>query len=83
MIKCPKCKTNNIQIQVVNETRLKRKRRSFIMWVLFWWWVEILMWVFLTLPRIIIMLFGSKKQKIVNTTVKKGVCQNCGNVFSL
>lgn len=75
---CPRCKGNNINVQIINETQLKRKHRNIIMWILFWWWVEILLWLFLFIPRFLIAIFGGKKQKVVNKTSKQAVCQDCG-----
>ena len=41
--------------------------------------------ILLIKPKIILKLFRieHKKQKIVNKTVKKGVCQTCGEVFDI
>jgi len=75
---CDKCGSNNVSIQVVNETHLKNKGRGCIYWLLIGWWLEIILWLWLTIPRLLFLLFGGKRQKIVNKTYKVAVCQNCG-----
>lgn len=80
---CSKCESNNINIQAVTETVSKRKHRSIIMWIILWWWIEILLWLFLTIPRLLIMMFAPKKQKIISKTKKMAICQNCGNSWDV
>lgn len=71
---CPKCGSDNVNFQSVGITKTKSK--GCIYWLLIGWWFELLMWFFLTLPMILIKLFGKTK---VKTKVKTfAVCQNCG-----
>ena len=77
-LECPNCHKNNISVQVINETLSNTKHRSIIMWLLFWWWFELIMWLFLTIPRLLIAIFVPKSQKISNRQRKLGVCQDCG-----
>lgn len=81
---CPNCNSNNVTIQVVNEVQLKNKHHGIIWWLLIgWWWIPI-KWICFFVPALFIKLFGigHKKQKAINKTVKKAVCQDCGNVFN-
>lgn len=81
---CPKCNSNNVSIQAVNEIKLKNKHHGIIWWLCIgWWWIPT-KWICFFVPALFIKLFGldSKRQKAVNKTVKKAVCQNCGNMFS-
>ena len=79
---CPKCGSNNVSIQVVNEAHLKNAHHGIIWWLCIGWWWIFIKWMIITVPALIFKIFGSgKKKKIVNKTTKKSVCQNCGNVF--
>jgi len=83
-IKCPACNTENVQVQVVNEAILKTKHHSIVWWLTVGWIWTLIKWLVFTIPALIIKVFGlGKKQKIVNITKKKGVCQQCGNVFDI
>ena len=84
-ITCPNCGSNNVTIQVVNESILKNKHHSFLWWICIGWWFVPMMWFIFFIPKIFIKLFGlgHKKQKIINKTVKKAVCQQCTNVFNV
>lgn len=81
-MKCAKCGSENVTVQVINEVKLKNKHHGVIWWLFIgWWWIPF-KWLFLTIPALIIKIFGGKKQKAVNKTVTKCVCQNCGNTWS-
>lgn len=75
---CPKCGNENVSIQVVNEATLKTKHHSFLWWLFIGWWWKMLMWLFLTIPMLIIKIFSRKKQKVVNKQSTVAVCQSCG-----
>ena len=82
MIECPKCHSNSVSIQVVNESKLVNAHHSLLWWLCIGWWWLLIKWCFFTLPALIFKVFGiGKKKKIVNITRKKGVCQNCGHIF--
>lgn len=71
---CPKCGSENVVVQAVGHVR--NKKHSIWYWIFIGWWLKPLLWLFLTLPMLIIKLFGSKK---VTTKVKShAVCQACG-----
>lgn len=81
-MKCAKCGSENVTVQVINEVKLKNKHHGVIWWLFIgWWWIPF-KWLFLTIPALIIKIFGGKKQKAVNITVTKCVCQNCGNTWN-
>lgn len=75
---CPKCGSQNVNVQVVNEVKLKNKHHGVIWWICVgWWWIPI-KWLFFTLPALIFKVFGRKKQKAVNIQKNIAVCQDCG-----
>lgn len=78
-MKCPKCESENVNVQMVTETKLKTKHHSILYWLLIGWWLEIILWFFLTIPRLLAAMFGHKKQKLVTKHKSVAVCQNCGH----
>ena len=76
---CPKCGSSNINVQMVSETKLKKKHHGIIYWICFGWLIEIFLWIFLTLPMLIIAIFRPKKYKTKTKHKSMCVCQNCGN----
>lgn len=82
-MKCPKCGSENVNIQMVSESQLKTKHHGIIWWLCFgWYWVPF-KWLVLTIPALILKLFGHKKQKIVTKHRQIAVCQNCGNNWNV
>lgn len=80
---CPKCGSDNISIQVVNESYLKNAHHGIIWWLCIGWWWIFIKWMFFTIPALIFKIFGiGKRKKIVNKTKKINVCQKCGNTFN-
>lgn len=77
-MKCPKCESENVNVQMVTESKLKTKHHSILYWILIGWWLEIILWLFLTIPRLLAAMFGHKKQKLVTNHKSVAVCQNCG-----
>ena len=80
---CPRCRSNNVQIQAVNEIKLKTARKGILWWIFVGWWWMFIKWLILTVPALIFKLFGTRKQKAVNTTVTMAICQNCGESWEL
>ena len=79
---CPKCGSQNVAIQVVNEVKLKNAHHGCLWWLIIgWWWIPI-KWIFLTFPALLAKIFIPNRQKAVNKTVRKAVCQTCGNMWS-
>lgn len=77
---CPKCGSENVNIQVVNEAKLVVKHKGIIWWICIGWWWIFVKWLCFTIPALIFKIFGiGKKHKIKNITKKVYVCQNCGN----
>ena len=81
-MKCPKCGSENVSVQVVTETELKEKKHGVIWWVCVgWWWIPI-KWLVFTLPALIIAIFKPKKYK-TKTHKKMAVCNNCGKSWNV
>lgn len=78
-MQCPKCGSNNVSVQAV--TTLKKKHKGILYWLLIGWWLEVIMWVFLTLPWLIIKIIKPTKYK--SKVHSEAVCQNCGNHWSI
>lgn len=77
-MKCPKCKSENVTVQVVNEVEIKNKHHSIIWWILGGWILVIIKWVVFTVPALILKLFGHKKKKVKNIQKTMCACQQCG-----
>lgn len=82
-MKCPKCGSENVTVQMVTETNLKEKKHGILYWVLIGWWLKPILWLFLTLPMIIIAIFKPKKYKTESHTKKMAVCHNCGKSWKV
>lgn len=75
---CKKCGSENIQVQKI-ATQVKKKKG-----LMYWsvgWIIDLMLWIFLTLPRLIIQMF--KPSKTVTKTDTVAVCQNCGNDWKI
>lgn len=79
---CPKCRCENVSVTVVTETQLKRKHHNIIWWLLVGWWLEPLLWIFLTVPKLLFTLFLPKRQKLVTKQRTVCICQNCGHTWN-
>lgn len=76
---CPKCKSTNVSVQVVTESKLKTKHHNIIWWIIVgWWWIPV-KWVVLTIPALLAKIFIPKRQKLKQKHVTMCVCQNCGH----
>ena len=63
-VKCPKCGSENISIQAVNEQKLVTKHHGLVWWLLVgWWWIPV-KWLFLFVPAIFAAIFIGKRKKI-------------------
>lgn len=80
-MKCPKC-GSELDIQVVTVQKMKNKH-SKIYWCLIGWWLNPLLWLFLTLPMLIIHLFKPKNYKLEANVKKVAVCKTCGYTKTL
>lgn len=78
---CPKCRSNNVNVQIINQTSLKEKHHGLFWWLLIgWWWVPV-KWFFLFIPALIVKIFAPKKYKLKNKVVSMCVCQHCGHTW--
>jgi len=74
---CPKCGSENVNVQMVTETQLKKKHHNIIWWLFVgWYWVPF-KWLFFTFPALIVKIFAPKRQKLTSTHKSVCVCQNC------
>lgn len=77
-MKCPKCGSENVTVQMVSETKLKEKKHGIIWWICIgWWWIPA-KWLFLTFPALIVKIFKPSKYKTKTIHKSMCVCQNCG-----
>lgn len=80
---CPRCGSQNVNVQMVTETQLKDKHHGVVWWLFVgWWWIPI-KWLFFTLPALIIKIFSHKKQKMVTKQSTVCICQQCGNTWTV
>lgn len=77
-MRCPKCGSENVTVQVVTEQELKEKKHGALYWICIGWWFKPLMWIFFTMPMLIIAIFNPTKYKTKTHTKKMAVCNNCG-----
>lgn len=75
---CPKCGSDKVNVQMVTSTELKEKKRGILYWILVGWWLQPILWLFLTLPMLIITIFKPRKYKTKTHTKKMAVCNSCG-----
>lgn len=80
-MKCPKCGSDNVSVQVVTETKMVDQHHSFLWWICVGWWWLPFKWLFLTLPALIVKLIRQKRQKVIQNSSSQCVCQNCGHVW--
>ena len=101
--RCPKCGSTNISFQVMQEntgsttltstkSKYKEKGHGCLWWIFIgsWWWmIDLCLWIFLFIPRLIIQLCKKKKYKGTSNSVSQTVnqityksicqCQSCGH----
>ena len=105
-IRCPKCKSENVTNQVFQENKgsrttsttnfkIKEKGHGIFWWLCigWWWWmIDIMLWVLLFLPRLILAMFYKKKKYVGKSRTKSRIindiryktihlCQNCGHTW--
>lgn len=79
---CPKCNSNNISFQAVNEVYTKHGR-GIIWWICIGWWWVFIKWIVFTIPAIIKAFFFGRKKIVKSKTATKAVCQNCGHMWTI
>ena len=63
-MQCPKCGSENVNVQVVSETHLSTKHHGVVYWLFVgWWWIPV-KWIFLTVPALIVKIFSPKNIKL-------------------
>ena len=80
-IRCVNCGSSKVNVQIINETHFVKKGKGCLYWLFIGWWLELLLWFFFTVPRLLFALFGHKKQSVVNNQKRIFVCQNCGTTW--
>lgn len=76
---CPKCKSDNVTVQVVTESQLKTKHHNIFWWIIIgWWWIPV-KWIVLFIPALLAKIFIPKRQKLKQNNVSMCVCQSCGH----
>ena len=79
---CPKCGSNKINYQLVSNTRTKNRSIGWwIYFVIIGWFIELMMWLFATIPMLLIRIFH--KGKIETKSETMAICQNCGNTWKV
>ncbi len=103
---CPKCQSTNVTVKTFQEdhgsttttvttSKYKEKGHGCLWWLTigWWWWVvDLCLWIFLFIPRLILQLFKKKKYRGTSSTVSSTVrnvgyrtvctCQNCGHSWT-
>lgn len=75
---CPKCKSENVNVQAVTETKTKGHGALYWLLIGWWWWmIDIIIWVFAFIPRLI--WRAGSKSKVTSTTHTEAICQQCGH----
>lgn len=81
-MKCPKCGSENVSVNVVTDMKMKDKHHNIIWWLFVgFWWVPI-KWMIFTLPALILKIFRRKKQKVVTKQSTVCCCQSCGHTWN-
>lgn len=78
-MRCPKCNSENVQVQMVSEQ--VKKHHSLVYWVCGGFIIEFLKWLFFTIPMLIIKLFKKDKTKTIHKSM--AVCQDCGHSWKV
>lgn len=82
-MKCPKCKSENVKVQIVSEEVVRVYNHSFIYKLLIGWWLKPIIWL-CTFPFKIVGWFLPSFKKYSNTEHKSmAVCQNCGHSWNV
>ena len=82
-MKCPKCKSSDVKVNLVSVTKEKKKRRGLLYWLFIGWWLEFILWFFFTVPRLFVALFASKQKERITEIKTFALCQNCGKSWEV
>ncbi len=78
---CPKCSSENVNVQIVSKTKLKKKH-NWVYWLLIGWWLEPILWLCFFIPMLIFKIFKPKKYKTTNKSATMCVCNNCSHTWN-
>ncbi len=78
-MRCPKCGSTNVNVQMVTSSKLVSKHHSIFWWIPFGLIWTCFKWIFLTLPALIVKIFRPKRQKLKQRQISMCVCQTCGH----
>lgn len=82
-MKCIKCSSENVSVQIVTESKLVTKHHGLLWWLCIGWWWIFVKWIIFTIPALVFAIFVGKRKKIANIQKKVAVCQNCGNSWDV
>ena len=74
---CPKCGSNIVNINVINEVK-EKPEHSVLWWIFVGWWWRLLWFIFFGWWYMIYRAVKGSK-KTVNVQKTYAVCQNCGH----
>lgn len=78
---CPKCGSENTRIELVNKVSIKKKR-NWVYWICGLWIIDMFLWFFFFLYRLIfgliLRIFKKPSYKTITKTEKHLICNNCG-----
>lgn len=74
ILQCPQCGSQNVNVQVASLVQYKKKGCIYRLFI--GWWLELLLWLCLTIPMLLFKLFWAKG-KIQTKINSYMVCQNC------
>ena len=71
---CPRCGSNHVDVQAVSMVR--NRPHGLFYWLFFGWLIDLLLWIFWTIPRLIIAIVFPRR---TTTRIRsEAVCQRCG-----
>lgn len=78
-MKCPKCGSENVSVQIVTDAHLVDQHHGCLWWLCVgWWWIPV-KWICFTVPALLLKIFVPKRQKLQQSQHTECVCQNCGH----
>lgn len=82
-MKCSKCGSENVTVQVVTEQEMKEQKHGIIYWLLIGWWLKPILWLVFTVPMLILAVFRPRKYKMTSRSKKVAVCNSCGKSWTV
>ena len=78
-MRCPVCGSTNVNVQIVTDVSLVKKGHGCFYWLCFGWLISLIMWIFFTLPMLIIRVIRGSKYKVKTSHSTMAVCSHCGH----